>query len=385
MFGWRVPEANEALLISGGKKITAEGTQFRVVVGRGAFVLPGFRKAGFLSLQVTEADIEEECITQQGIKLGVQGVVVFKVGDDVPSIAASARRFLDQEDQMEQMVGQVFGGHLRSVVGGMTVEDIIQNRAILAQQVRDSTANEIERMGLVVDSFQIKEIEDPSGYVEAMSQPHVAEVQKKARIAKATANQDAEKQEQESAAQVAGYTRDSEIAQANATAATQEAKATADQAGPLAQAQAQQAVVDEQTKLAKKEAERTEATLVSSVQKPADADAYKTRVTAEAEAHANEVRAKALDGGNLDRIVATQVVQVLPELVKAAAEGIANSNLTVFNGADGITDILTKLVGQALPIYRNLTAEVSRSATEAAADAAGKDEGVTLPPPPEKA
>ena len=365
MFLWKVPSANQALLISGGKR-NSEGASFRVVVGHGAFVLPGFRKAGLLSLDVAEAVIQEDCITRQGISLGVTGVCVFKVGDDAGSIANAARRFLDQEHQMGALVGQVFGGHLRSVIGAVTVEQIIQDRAALAQQIRDSTSAEMEKMGLVVDSFQVKEIEDPSGYIISLAQPHVAAVQRDARIAQARADQDASKQEQDSAAQTAGYRRDSEIAQANAEAQTQEAKAQAAQARPLEEARAQQATITEQTRVAELDAGRKEAELTATVRKEADADAYGITVRAGAEAEANRVRAEALAGDALERIVATRIVEQLPDLVSAATAGLEGSNLTVFNGAEGVTDLLTKILGMGFAAYRASVAELTPVAAPAA-------------------
>src|SRR4051795_5748778 len=104
MFGWRVPSPNEAMLISGGKQRAADGAaplNFRVVVGHGAFVLPIFRKASFLTLAMREANVVEECVTKQGIALLVKAVIAFKVGSDMASISASAQRFLSNQAQMD--------------------------------------------------------------------------------------------------------------------------------------------------------------------------------------------------------------------------------------------------------------------------------------------
>ena len=93
MFFWRVPAPNEALLISGSKRRKG-GAEFRIVTGHGAFVIPVRQKARVLSLELRETVIEEECITQQGIRLNVRAVAAFKVGDDEISIANAARRVL---------------------------------------------------------------------------------------------------------------------------------------------------------------------------------------------------------------------------------------------------------------------------------------------------
>src|SRR3954454_4368765 len=121
MLFWHVPAPNEALLISGSKR-RKDATQFRIITGHGSFVVPVIRKARRLSLALRESEIAEECITNQGIRLHVRAVAAFKVGDDPASIANAARRFLSEQDRMEILVGRVFAGHLRSIVGGLTVE-----------------------------------------------------------------------------------------------------------------------------------------------------------------------------------------------------------------------------------------------------------------------
>jgi hypothetical protein len=125
MLFWHVPAPNEALLISGSKRRN-EATQFRIVTGHGCFVVPVKQKARVLSLALREAEIVEECITSQGIRLKVRAVAAFKAGDDEASIANAARRFLSEQDRMEVLVGRVFAGHLRSIIGGLTVEQIIR-------------------------------------------------------------------------------------------------------------------------------------------------------------------------------------------------------------------------------------------------------------------
>jgi uncharacterized membrane protein YqiK len=127
MFFWRVPAPNEALLISGSKR-RKQGTEFRIVTGHGSFVFPVKQKARILSLALREAEITEDCITNQGVRLSVRAVAAFKVGDDSASIANAARRFLSEQDRMEVLVGRIFAGHLRSIIGGLTVEQIIRER-----------------------------------------------------------------------------------------------------------------------------------------------------------------------------------------------------------------------------------------------------------------
>src|SRR5471030_1405071 len=130
---WRVAEPNEALVISGmhsEKAVSgaAETLGFKIVTGRGTLVLPGVQVVRKLSLDLREATLAVECVTTQGIPVGVKGVVIYKVGDDYASIANAARRFLDQQAAMDARIKNVFNGHLRAMVGSLTVEELIRER-----------------------------------------------------------------------------------------------------------------------------------------------------------------------------------------------------------------------------------------------------------------
>ena len=183
---WRVAEPNEALIISGLRHRGApegviETLGFKIITGKGTAVLPGVQAVRRLSLDLREAELAIDCVTHQGIPVGVKGVVIYKVGDDYASIANAARRFLDQQDQMDFRVHNVFAGHLRAIVGNMTVEEMIRDREKLTMLTRQSSGTEMEKLGLVVDSLQIQEIEDPTNYIEALGRPHAAAVQSQAR------------------------------------------------------------------------------------------------------------------------------------------------------------------------------------------------------------
>lgn len=427
MLFWHVPAPNEALLISGSRRRTGD-TQFRIVTGHGSFVVPIKQKAKILSLSLRESEIEEECVTTQGIRLSIRAVAAFKVGDDPVSIANAARRFLAEQDRMEELVGRIFAGHLRSIIGSLTVEEIIRERDRLAQEVKDGSHGEMEKLGIVVDSLQIQEIEDGSGYINNIAAPHAAAVASAARIAAAKADQEATQREQEAAALRAEYVRDTEIKQAGFAAEIEQAKARAAQAGPLAEAQSQQEVIAQQTLLAERNAALTDKKLESEVRRPADAEAYRQRTLAEAdrdttklrteaeafrqralaeadrdttklhteaeshkrtaladadsgavkvaaaaasesaklaadgeayaqrtvaqaEADAIDARAEALNDGNQALIAANKLIDVLPQLVQAAAGGLSGANLTVLNGQEGVGQTITGVVGQGLAVY----------------------------------
>ena len=363
-----------------------------------------------------EAEIVEECITNQGIRLNVRAVAAFKIGDDQASIANAARRFLSEQDRMEVLVGRVFAGHLRSIIGGLTVEQIIRERDRVAQEVKDGSHAEMEKLGIVVDALEIQEIEDASGYISNLAAPHAAAVASQARIAKARADLEAAERELEAAAMKSQYERDMAIKRAGYQAETEQAKAKAAQAGPLAEAQASQEVILQQTALAQRQAELAAQCLEAEVRRPADAEAYRKRTLAEADrdqarfgteaeafrrrtmaeadrdqarlaaeadayrqttlaeaeaqsalvradaqaqaeraqahgrADANRALAASLRQGNQELIAADKLIGHLPAIVEAAARGLADANLTVLNGTQGINEVLAGVVGQGLSI-----------------------------------
>jgi uncharacterized membrane protein YqiK len=164
----------------------------------------------------------------------------------------------------------------------LTVEEIIRERDRVAQEVKDSSHTEMEKLGLVVDGLQIQEIQDPSGYIQNLAAPHAAAVASAARIAAAERDREAAEKEQEAARAKAQYERETSIQQARILAEVQQAQAQAAQAGPLAEAQASQEVISEQTAVAERAASLTEQRLESEVRRPADAEAYRQRTLAEA-------------------------------------------------------------------------------------------------------
>ncbi|MEU8135310.1 SPFH domain-containing protein [Streptodolium elevatio] len=439
---WRVAEPNEALLISGSRHRTegiGEGLGFRIVTGRGTLVLPGVQAVRKLSLDLNAADLAVECVTQQGIPVHLRGVVIFKVGDDYISIANAARRFLDQQTKMVDRVHNVFAGHLRSIVGGLTVEDLIREREKLTEQTRASSGAEMEKLGLIIDSLQIQEILDPTGYIENLARPHAAAVQRDARIAQALADRMATEAEQEAEARKAEATRDSWLQRTGYQAEMDKAAAESKQAGPLADAAARQQVIVQETRAAELEAQRREQQLQVDVRKPADAQAYETRTVAEAkrdarisaaqaearetelqaaaeatrvraaaeaeadaakvrglaqaeatravgtaeadadqargmaaaeaakalglaEAAAIKARAEALRD-NQDAVIAQQLAENWPEIVRAGAEAFGNvDHMVLLNGADGMSDMFAKALtmgGTGLGLARQLLASMN--------------------------
>ncbi|SRX92611.1 hypothetical protein [Nocardia brasiliensis ATCC 700358] [Mycobacterium shimoidei] len=353
MLGYHVPEPDEAMLISGARSRGDE--PFRVVIGHGKWVMPFFRRVSFLSLAMYEAEIEERCVTGQGILLDVRAVIAFKVANDTASIVNAAQRFLsEQEQEMSTLTGRIFSGHLRSIVGSMTVEEIIRERQKLADEVLTASKIEMGNIGLLVDSFQIQSIDDGNlGYIAALAAPHNAAVQRDAQIAQAQARQAAAEAEQASLREQAKYQRETEITQAEYKKDIDRANAEAAQAAPLAQARAQQEVMEEQRRLAQKRADLREQELQAEVVKPAEAEAERVRIMAQADADRTRIAAEAAASNNriaLDQ----QLIEQLPLLVSEAAKGLAGARLTVLNGPEGISEMVSGVVAQGLSILGTL-------------------------------
>src|SRR5229473_2192994 len=302
MLGYRVPRPDEAMLVAGGR-YGMNGAPFKVVTGHGAFVLPFVRKANFLTLSMCESEVSETCVTKQGISLNVRAVIAFKVGNDQESIVNAGQRFLSDQDQMSTLTGRIFAGHLRSIIGSMTVEEIVTERQKLATEVLDGSKAEMAKIGLSVDSLQIQSIDDMNtGYIDAMAAPHNAAIQRQAQIA---------------------------------------------------QAQATMEVLSAQAELAKRQAELRERQLVAEVIKPAEAEAEKVQILARADAQRVTMQAEAAASHNrvaLDRML----IEQLPQIVKEAAAGLSGANLSVLNGADGLSEIAAGLVAQGLTILESV-------------------------------
>ena len=349
MFGYRVPAPDEAMLIS-GRGGGAEGSPFKVVIGRGSFVTPVFRKVRYLSLSLREAEVSEQCVTKQGISLNVRAVIAFKVGNDTESIVNAGQRFLSDQDQMSLLTGRIFAGHLRSIIGSLTVEEIVTERQKLATEVLDGSKGEMARIGLAVDSLQIQSIDDMgAGYIAAMAAPNNAAIQRQAKIAQAQADQAAAEAQQASARKQAEFARQTSVVQAQYKGEVDKAQAEAAQAGPLAQAGAQLAVINAQAELARQQAELRQQQLVSEVVRPAEAEAERVRILAKADAERTRIQAEAAASNNrvaLDQLLINQ----LPLIVKEAAAGLAGANVSVLNGADGLSEIAAGLVSQGLTI-----------------------------------
>src|SRR6266498_3893123 len=167
---------NQVLIVSGKKHRYADpdGTVktrgFRIVKGGGTFVYPIVEKVDILSLELLTIDVQQQqdVYTIKGVPVRVDGVAQIKVkGDDI-SIATAAEQFLSKSvDDIKNIAMQTLEGHLRAILGTMTVEEIYQNRDAFASKVQEVAAGDMANMGLGIVSFTIRDIKDSQGYLEA--------------------------------------------------------------------------------------------------------------------------------------------------------------------------------------------------------------------------
>jgi flotillin len=304
---------NEVLVVSGRKHryVDPDGTVqmrgFRVRKGGGTFVIPVIEKVDRLSLELLTIDVQQEqdVYTSKGVPVRVDGVAQIKVkGDDI-SIATAAEQFLSKDtDAIKNIAMQTLEGHLRAILGTMTVEDIYQNRDAFASKVQEVAAGDMANMGLSIVSFTIRDIKDSQGYLDALGKPRIAQVKRDAQIAQAEADRDAMIKSSQAiqAGQEAKFVADTKIAEAQRDyqsnvaqyqAAVNQKKAEADLAydlqkyktGQLVKAEEVQVSIIEKQKqieLQQQEIMRKQRELEANVQKPADAERYKVETLANA-------------------------------------------------------------------------------------------------------
>lgn len=348
---------NQVLVISGRKHrlIDPDGATrdvgFRIVKGGGVFVWPVYEKVDILSLELLTIDVQTpEVYTSKGVPVRVDGVAQIKVkGDDV-SIATAAEQFLSKgTDEIKNIATQTLEGHLRAILGTMTVEDIYQNRDAFASKVQEVAAGDMANMGLGIVSFTIRDIRDSQGYLDALGKPRIAQVKRDAIIAQAEADRDAviRSSQATQAGQEAKFAADAKIAEAQRDyqvnvasyqASVNQRKAESDLAydlqkyktGQLVKAEEVQVTIIEKQKqieLQQQEILRKQKELEANVQKPADAERYRIETLAsgrkyqlETEAAGAAAAAKATGFASADVTKATGMAEAEAQRAKGLAE-----------------------------------------------------------------
>jgi flotillin len=325
---YRKAGPHEALIVYG-----VGGT--RVVKGHGTIVWPMVQVCRELSLELMSFDVapQQDLYTKQGVAVTVEAVAQIKVKSDIESILTASEQFLTKSDQeREGLIRLVMEGHLRGIIGQLTVEEIVKQPEMVGDRMRATCADDMNKMGLEVISFTIKEVRDKNEYITNMGKPDVARIKRDAdvataeaerdtaikravatresAVAKAQADQERVLAETLSQAKQAEAQRDLEIKKAQYLEVTKKQQAQADKAYDIQANIMQQQVIAEsvrvqqvekegQVKVQEAEINRREKELIATVLKQAEierqrietiAQAEKQRLMAEAEGHASSIR-----------------------------------------------------------------------------------------------
>lgn len=417
---------DEALIVSGRKKKLSNGqvVGFRIVRGGATFVWPVLEISKTISLRIMPLDVNSSAYTSQGVQVTVDGIAQVKIDSAHEAIATAAEQFLSlKEEEIKRIATQTLEGHLRSIVGNLTVEEINQNRDAFAQKVQELAAGDLANMGLKIISFTIREIADKNGYLESLGKAQIARVQRDAIIGQAEAKRDADIKSAEAmqAGQTAKYLAETKVAEANRDkemkvadyqSSINEIKAEADLSYDKKKFVIQQDVEKEamQVEIVKKQKEielqeqealRKEKELDAMIRKPAEADKYKTEISAEADrvkkskeaeaesytikaegmAKAEAIRAAGLAEAEIiqakgeaeavaltkkaeaykqfnDAAIAQMVIERLPEIASAIAQPLAKTEKIVMigdSGASKITKDVTNILAQLPETVKGLT------------------------------
>lgn len=435
--GWNIPRPDEALIIMGRdrrgtrqvhaedieadaaqaiKEERVEGTEFDIRTSA-CWVNPVTKRVYRLALDSRSTDFEVTCHDLQKIEVKVKGVVLFKVGDNWPAMRAAARRFMSMDEgALNQNIRDLVTGQVRALVGTMTIPELITERQTLIDKVRETTKDDMAKLGLSIDSLTIQELWDDHGYIQNLGRPQREEVERAASIAADQARREKERAKQSADLDVAKAQRDTEIERAKFQAEQDREREIASQSGPLARAEAERAVVQQQTEVAQLQVAMEEKRLDAEVRKRAEAERYAAEQQAEAEkarrlreaeaeaeaaraigearaaaaraegeAEAAVIRARGMAEAEAiaaradalaehgDRLIEQDVVKQLPEVARAVAEPFGRiDSMVVLDGPDGVSKGIigaVTAVGNAVGQIRGL-------------DGNGGNGGRSVTPPP---
>ncbi len=252
---------NKVAVFYGRKHVTPDGRQigFRLVTGGARFKWPLLEDVTSMDLMVFPIDLDVKDVpNKDGVPVSVQGVANVKIRNDEQSLIAAAERFLGLgHDDIKEIAYKNLEGHLRSIVGRLTVEEIVRDRQKFDQEVLAEAASDLARIGLGVDVLTVQKIEDKEGYIQALGKKRTAEVKRDATIGEASASREAtisattalreaKERENENLALIAQAEKERDVRKAQYEAEVQAQAARAKQAGPLAEARARQEVVEQE-------------------------------------------------------------------------------------------------------------------------------------------
>jgi flotillin len=307
----KVAGPNEAFIVTGRKgrpvtnpetgAISSDLSGQKVVMGASVFVLPVIQKLAVLDLSSRQISVHvASAVSSQGIKVSLEGVAIVKVGGSDEAVRSAAQRFLGQQDAIEPFTQEVLAGSLRAIVGRLSIEEIVKDRAAFAREVAEEAETSLTNQGLVLDTFQLQDIQTEGNYLKDLGRPEAARAEKEASIAEAIATRESQQARLKAEEEIAVAERELELRKAQIQAETDAARAEAQAAGPIAKAARDQEVIAAQEKVAERQAMLKERELDTEVRKPADAQRYAVEQAAEAakaqavrEAEAEQIRREA--------------------------------------------------------------------------------------------
>ena len=401
---------DEALIVYGrrklfGKKVrgdTGEVEGFRIVRGGGTFVMPVWEQVETLSLRMMTLEIDlRHVYTVQGIPINVKAVAQVKVSGDIQHIRRAAEGFLGvSPDNVRSTIKETVAGHLRGIIGTLTVEELYRDQKRFQDSVRDEAHKDLEGMGFEFRSFVFQEIQDDEGYLNALGQPKIQEALKNARVATAVADRDA-KIEEESARQnkeQKKFSVDTEIADAEKQLSLKVAdiRKQVDVANAQAVKAGEMELKVQNIRIAEQEVERQKLELNATIREKADAAKYETERTADAaqyrverEAKAEAVRRREIGVAEADAIrargeaeaearrllaealkqyneagLSIEALKVLPEIAAAVSEPLARAgSATIISQGGGagsgtgtakLSEDVVQVLSQLNPIMQQL-------------------------------
>jgi flotillin len=380
---------NKVAVFYGRKHVMPDGRVigFRLVTGGARLKWPVIEDVTYMDLMVFPIDLDVKDVpNKDGVLVSVQGVANVKIRNDEQSLIAAAERFLGlKREDIKEIAYKNLEGHLRSIVGRLTVEEIVRDRQKFNQEVLTEAASDLAKIGLGVDVLTVQKIEDKEGYIQALGKKRTAEVKRDAQIGEAvaarqstidstTAIREAKERENENLALVAQAEKERDVKKAQYEAEVQAQQARARQAGPLAEAKARQEVIEQevtvelvrtkkQTEVADAEAIKRERQLLAEVVKPADADRQKIILAAEAQKQKEILEAE----GKKSAIL----VIAEAERHREALEGLGEADALkakLFAEAEGNK---AKLLAEAEGIQAKLLAEAEGTKAKLLAEAEG--------------
>lgn len=290
---YKIADPDQAIIVTGRRgKQSSDLSGQKVVTGGGVFVAPFVQKSFSLSLRSRQLNLNTTAQTENGITITARAVAVVKVGGTEEMIRHAAQRFLSQQDEIETSTQEVLSGSLRGIIGGLTVETIIRDRARIAADVLTAAEDALTKQGLIVDTLQIQEINDTENYIANLGRPEAAKVLRAAEIADVQAKQAAREAQIAADASVLERDREYKLRDAAVRQETDMALAQAEAAKPREEAIQRQRIVEAEEVTAQKTAALREAQLNATVRKEADAEAYRVTTIAQAKAEENARLAK---------------------------------------------------------------------------------------------